>query len=362
MGVLEDIMSAGGRWVTPGGGDMTTWENAWNPNMEGAPDVTNAGNPTARLGKDVLTALGRYSSYGGVGSPQYSRQFGQAPGQVDYINMFPAGNGPGEAYYRYDTSGNFLGAEKGAKIMGKLQGALLVAGAAIGGAYAAAGSGAAGGAAGAGAAGATSYTAAGAPVFGIVDSAAAASLGGAGAAGAGAGAGLSYTSGGAPIFGVVDTSIPLGQGISYTASGAPVFGVVDTGAAEAAKAAAAGAGGAGAGGGGGGGGTGAGAGVTKAGGQLGLSKVIDKLGGSLLSAGVSSVVGSLMSPKEDAQPPSATAAPGLNNPNQATTKAVSEMPDPLAQQRSRKRSIVEQLGRRGRASTVLTSPGGRLGG
>ena len=39
------------------------------------------------------------------------------------------------------------------------------------------------------------------------------------------------------------------------------------------------------------------------------------------------------------------------------------MPDPVAQEEERKRSIIEQLARRGRASTVLSDPGpGTLGG
>jgi hypothetical protein len=54
-------------------------------------------------------------------------------------------------------------------------------------------------------------------------------------------------------------------------------------------------------------------------------------------------------------------APAEPQPAGTKTKAVSEMPDPLAQNRARKRSLVEQLGRRGRASTILTSPSGRLG-
>ncbi len=39
------------------------------------------------------------------------------------------------------------------------------------------------------------------------------------------------------------------------------------------------------------------------------------------------------------------------------------MPDPLAQEEARKRSIAEQMARRGRASTILTAPasGGKLG-
>jgi hypothetical protein len=40
------------------------------------------------------------------------------------------------------------------------------------------------------------------------------------------------------------------------------------------------------------------------------------------------------------------------------------MPDPLAQEEARRRSIAEQMARRGRASTVLTdtSGSGKLGG
>jgi hypothetical protein len=39
------------------------------------------------------------------------------------------------------------------------------------------------------------------------------------------------------------------------------------------------------------------------------------------------------------------------------------MPDPLQQEQAKKRSLIEQLSRRGRASTVLTNQGGtKLGG
>jgi hypothetical protein len=41
------------------------------------------------------------------------------------------------------------------------------------------------------------------------------------------------------------------------------------------------------------------------------------------------------------------------------------MPDPLAQEQARKQSLIEQMARRGRASTIMTdsgSAGGKLGG
>lgn len=60
-----------------------------------------------------------------------------------------------------------------------------------------------------------------------------------------------------------------------------------------------------------------------------------------------SVVSSLLAPK----PPK--------------TKAPTAMPDPLAQQQAQQQKLIQQLARRGRASTILTSPGsagGSLGG
>lgn len=67
------------------------------------------------------------------------------------------------------------------------------------------------------------------------------------------------------------------------------------------------------------------------------------LGQILVGQGLSK----LMAPKIE--------APAVKPPN--------EMPDPLAQQESRDRSIAEQLARRGRAATILTDSGsGKLGG
>lgn len=188
---------------------------------------------------------------------------------------------------------------------------------------------------------------------------------GAGAAGAGAGAGagsgagaiagqgITYTASGAPVFGVVDTAI-MGPGISFTAAGAPVFGVVDTaipgvvsgpvGTAAGGAAAAAGGGG--------------GAGSSKA----GLGSIFgSKLGEQALGAVASTAVGKLLGSGAEAMPPPPT-IPKDPPKAAAKTKAVSEMPDPQAQQRARKRSVIEQLGRRGRASSVMTTGSGRLGG
>lgn len=43
-------------------------------------------------------------------------------------------------------------------------------------------------------------------------------------------------------------------------------------------------------------------------------------------------------------------------------KPVVEMPDPLAQDDARRKSLVEQMQRSGRASTILTDNTGTLGG
>lgn len=50
-------------------------------------------------------------------------------------------------------------------------------------------------------------------------------------------------------------------------------------------------------------------------------------------------------------------------PTAPSVKPVTEMPDPLAQEAARKQSLLEQLARRGRQSTILTDAGnGKLGG
>lgn len=54
----------------------------------------------------------------------------------------------------------------------------------------------------------------------------------------------------------------------------------------------------------------------------------------------------------------------LLQPKPPKTKAPTAMPDPLAQQQAQQQKLLQQLARRGRASTILTSPGsgGSLGG
>jgi hypothetical protein len=58
------------------------------------------------------------------------------------------------------------------------------------------------------------------------------------------------------------------------------------------------------------------------------------------AAGASAVLGKLMEPD----------APEVKGPV--------AMPDPLEQQKARERSIIEQMARRGRGASILTSPGG----
>jgi hypothetical protein len=194
-----------------------------------------------------------------------------------------------------------------------------------------------------------------------------AAAGAAGAAGAGAGSGagagaiagpgITYTASGAPVFGVIDTAI-MGPGISYTAAGTPIFGIVDTSVMPGAGGAlTSGAAGAGAAAGGGGAGAGAGAGATKA----GLGALSGKLGEQALGAAASAGVSKLLAGGADDMPPPPT-LPKDTPKAAAKTKAISEMPDPVAQQRARRRTLIEQLGRRGRASSVMTTGSGRLGG
>lgn len=79
-----------------------------------------------------------------------------------------------------------------------------------------------------------------------------------------------------------------------------------------------------------------------------LSQLGKTAGQAAVTAGASGVVSSLLAPKR----------PDLPKPT--------AMPDPLAQEEARKRSIIEQMARRGRASTIMTDAapdsGGKLGG
>jgi hypothetical protein len=53
----------------------------------------------------------------------------------------------------------------------------------------------------------------------------------------------------------------------------------------------------------------------------------------------------------------------LLKPDVPAAQAQTRMPDPLEQEQARKRSLLEQMSRRGRASTIMTGPtGGTLGG
>lgn len=90
-----------------------------------------------------------------------------------------------------------------------------------------------------------------------------------------------------------------------------------------------------------------GAGGAAAGGALGggIMSTMAKTGAQAVGT---SLISSILAP-EPPQPPNAG--------------PVTPMPDPLAQAAARKKSIIEQTSRRGRASTIMTSPtGGSLGG
>lgn len=205
---------------------------------------------------------------------------------------------------------------------------------------------------------------------------------GGGAGAAAGGAGEAAAAGAADIgmasFGQVGipSAIPAGAGygsLGVTGLSAPVStfgagfggGAIGSGlaaslAASGAEAAASGTA-AGGGGGGGAGGGGATPPATPPGGPLGTGSITgSKLGDAILTKGAGMALTSMLTPDApDAPRPQAT--PSGKSP-EAITKAVSEMPDPLAQQRARRRSLTEQLGRRGRASTIMTKPSGRLGG
>lgn len=80
----------------------------------------------------------------------------------------------------------------------------------------------------------------------------------------------------------------------------------------------------------------------------GMAAITDAgVGSTILSAAATgaagAAVGSILAPK----------IPGA--------KAPSPMPDPQAQDAARRRAIAEQIGRRGRQSTILTDPAETLG-
>jgi hypothetical protein len=53
----------------------------------------------------------------------------------------------------------------------------------------------------------------------------------------------------------------------------------------------------------------------------------------------------------------AAVAAAVDKPDAPDVKQTIQLPDPKAQQAALRRSLADQLGRRGRASTILTSPG-----
>lgn len=91
----------------------------------------------------------------------------------------------------------------------------------------------------------------------------------------------------------------------------------------------------------------AGGGAATTGGMLG-----NTLLNSAVTAAGSAAIGSLLAPEKGIKAAAPVVAP------------VTEMPDPLAQEQARKKSLIEQISRRGRASTILTqdAAGDKLGG
>jgi hypothetical protein len=91
---------------------------------------------------------------------------------------------------------------------------------------------------------------------------------------------------------------------------------------------------------------------------VGGTSMLGTLGTMVGTQIVSSVVSNALAPK----PLKGSASSGATAP---TLAGVTGMPDPLAQEAARKKSLIEQVSRRGRASTILTensNPSGRLGG
>lgn len=110
--------------------------------------------------------------------------------------------------------------------------------------------------------------------------------------------------------------------------------------------------------------------VPGAGGDVGASAGTAGAAGSGAAGGGASSGGSGASSwldygKTAAKVLAPTVVSSLLQPKPPKTKAPTAMPDPLAQQQAQQQKLIQQLARRGRASTILTSPGnagGSLGG
>lgn len=86
---------------------------------------------------------------------------------------------------------------------------------------------------------------------------------------------------------------------------------------------------------------------------MGANNAIGNVFGAIAKGGPLAVVGAKKA--KSALVPEAVAAPDVPDPV--------DMPDPLEQQKAKQRSLIEQLSRRGRSSTILTNQGGsKLGG
>jgi hypothetical protein len=312
----------------------------------GAGDASDGGGLQAMNPSDALSFGATWEGKGGTGF----NFFRKPDGSVGIKTGGLQSNDKGDII----SALGVLGAAFGAQALTGASGA--AGGAAAGAAEGAAAAGAAEGAAAAGAldlGGGLAMTADGA-ITGTT------MAGGAGMSGAAldatiAGSGLGYT--GPTSFGVLDQEVLAKYGMQSGVgiNNGMTFGVVDQAAVASAKGnLAAGTGGIAPAGGGGGSAPPA----TPPSG-LGSGPITgSKLGDMLLKQGASAALSGLISSGGSEAP----SAPSSGRPPESITKAVSEMPDPIAQQRARKRSLTEQLGRRGRASTIMTKPSGRLGG
>lgn len=91
--------------------------------------------------------------------------------------------------------------------------------------------------------------------------------------------------------------------------------------------------------------------ATGAGASAGTASTVNPLIGQIGASLLPTVVSGLLGKKDMQEAP--------------TVQPVTPMPDPEAQAEARRRSLIEQTARRGRASTIMTSPNsgsGRLGG
>jgi hypothetical protein len=285
-------------------------------------EVSHIGNLFSQIGKDPIKSVEQFALgaadplgakiWGGITGQNFTPLVGQLGGETDA--QFAQSRAQGVDTGPSQTLGQIANV-----VAGTIGGN--AAGSALGGLLGSAG-GAAGGAGGSGGALAEGsvggYWEAGGGYVGPTE------FLGSGAGAAGAGAGGASASG----FGGVGTDPSVsGPGAGSSSGAGSGFGGVGTDPSVA--------------------GPGAGAKASSGIGAAAKSAATSGIGKTALEVLGPTVLSSLLAPK----PPK--------------TKAPTAMPDPLAQQQAERQKLLDQLARRGRASTILTNPsngGGSLGG